>query len=90
MLTGIGTMTEVLLGGLQDRRKEDAARILYLVRQAVHQVRQLAHIERNAVRAAYHRAEYLKERAALMQWWGDYLDGRRGGKVVKLGLKVKA
>ena len=52
--------------------------------------RQLAHIERNAVRAAYHRAEYLKERAALLQWWADYLDGRRGGKVVKLGLKVKA
>ena len=51
---------------------------------------QLAHIERNAVRAAYHRAEYLKERAALLQWWADYLDGRRGGKVVKLGLKVKA
>lgn len=42
MLTGIGSMTEVLLGGLQDRRKEDAARILYLIRQAVHQVRQLA------------------------------------------------
>lgn len=52
--------------------------------------RQLAHIERNAVRAAYHRAEYLKERAALLQWWADYLDGRRGGKVVKLGLKAKA
>lgn len=52
--------------------------------------RQLAHKERNEVRAAYHRAEYLKERGALLQWWGDYLDGRRGGKVVKLGLKVKA
>ena len=32
----------------------------------------------------------MTERAALMQWWADYLDGRRGGKVVKLGLKVKA
>lgn len=46
--------------------------------------RQLAHVERNAVRAAYHRAAYLQERAALMQWWSDYLDGRRGGKVVKM------
>ena len=46
--------------------------------------RQLAHIERNKVRAAYHRAEYLTERAALLQWWADHLDGRKGGKVVKL------
>ena len=46
--------------------------------------RQLAHIERNKVRAAYHRAEYLAERAALLQWWADHLDGRKGGKVLKL------
>lgn len=52
--------------------------------------RQLAHRERNAVRAAYHRAEYLRERADLLQWWADYIDGRRGGKVVKLGLRAKA
>ena len=45
--------------------------------------RQLAHVERNEVRAAYHRATYLKDRAKLMQWWADYIDGRRGGKVVK-------
>lgn len=36
--------------------------------------RQLAHKEQNAVRAAYHRAEYLDERARMMQWWADYLD----------------
>ena len=46
--------------------------------------RQLAHKERNKVRAAYHRSTYLQERAKLMQWWADYLDGRKGGKVVKL------
>jgi integrase len=46
--------------------------------------RQLAHLERNKVRAAYHRAEYLAERAALLQWWADHIDGRKGGKVVKL------
>ncbi len=50
--------------------------------------RQLAHIERNEVRAAYHRATYLKDRAELMQWWADYLDGRKGGKVVTIGRKV--
>ena len=32
--------------------------------------RQLAHCERNAVRGAYNRAEYLKERKRMMQWWG--------------------
>lgn len=36
--------------------------------------RQLAHMERNKVRAAYtHHAEYLKERRQIMQWWADYL-----------------
>lgn len=36
--------------------------------------RQLAHVEGNAVRAAYNHAEYLPERRRMMQWWGDYLD----------------
>jgi integrase len=36
--------------------------------------RQLAHQERNKVRAAYHRSEYLESRREMMQWWADYLD----------------
>jgi integrase len=36
--------------------------------------RQLAHTERNAVRAAYNHAQYLPERRKMMQWWADYLD----------------
>lgn len=36
--------------------------------------RQLAHAERNKVRAAYHRSEYVAERRAMMQAWADYLD----------------
>ena len=36
--------------------------------------RQLAHCERNAVRGAYNRAEYLSERKTMMQWWADYVD----------------
>jgi len=35
--------------------------------------RQLAHTERNDVRAAYNHAQYLIERKRMMQWWGDYL-----------------
>lgn len=38
--------------------------------------RQLAHAERNEVRAAYHRSTYLQARAELMQWWSDWLDAR--------------
>lgn len=36
--------------------------------------RQLAHGERNNVRAAYNHAQYLAERRTMMQWWADYLD----------------
>jgi len=35
--------------------------------------RQLAHCERNGVRAAYNYAQYLPERRKMMQKWADYL-----------------
>jgi integrase len=37
--------------------------------------RQLAHGERNKVRASYNHAEYLPERRKMMQHWADYLEG---------------
>ena len=46
--------------------------------------RQLAHKEQNEIRAAYHRSTYLADRERLMQWWADYLDGRKAGNVVKM------
>jgi integrase len=47
--------------------------------------RQLAHAERNKVRAAYNRASYLPERRKMMQAWADYLDSlRQPSNVVKL------
>lgn len=36
--------------------------------------RQLAHCERNKVRASYNHAQYLPERREMMQWWGNYLN----------------
>ena len=45
--------------------------------------RQLAHKEQNGVRAAYHRSIYMADRIKLLQWWGDYLDARKAGKVLK-------
>jgi integrase len=44
--------------------------------------RQLAHAERNQVRAAYNRAEYLSERKAMMKEWADYLDKLKAGATV--------
>ncbi len=47
--------------------------------------RQLAHCERNEVRGAYNRAEYLPERKRMMQHWADYLDSiEAGAKVIPL------
>ena len=40
--------------------------------------RQMSHMERNTVRAAYiHKAEHLDERRLMLQWWADYLDVNR-------------
>jgi integrase len=48
--------------------------------------RQLAHGERDAVRAAYNYAEHLPERRRMMQAWADYLEQlEKGAKVLKLG-----
>lgn len=41
--------------------------------------RQLAHAERDGVRAAYNYAEYLPERKRMMQAWADYLGGLASG-----------
>jgi len=53
--------------------------------------RQLAHAERDSVRAAYNRAEYLKDRRAIMQAWGDYLDTLRADpqKVVPIHKRTR-
>jgi integrase len=41
--------------------------------------RQLAHGERDAVRAAYNYAEHLPERRRMMQAWSDYLEKLKNG-----------
>ena len=40
--------------------------------------RQLAHAPDDKVRAAYNRAEYLPERAVMLQAWADWLDSQAG------------
>lgn len=45
--------------------------------------KQLAHVEMNAVRRTYNHADYMTDRAAMMQHWADFIDGlREGGKVL--------
>ena len=43
---------------------------------------QLAHQERDAVSAACNHATYLKQRAEMMQQWGDYLETCTSGRVL--------
>ena len=45
---------------------------------------QLAHVERDEVSAAYNHALYLPQRAKMMAWWGDYLEGLTRGNVLPL------
>lgn len=41
---------------------------------------QLAHVKKDQVSAAYDHALYLEPRRAMMQAWGDYLEGKLRGK----------
>lgn len=42
---------------------------------------QLGHQRRDRVSAAYNWAQYLPQRAQMMQWWADELDRLRGGPI---------
>jgi len=47
--------------------------------------RQLAHGDRNKIRASYNYAQHLPERSRMMQAWADFLDSlREGGKVAPI------
>ena len=53
--------------------------------------RQLAHTEPNAVRRTYNHADYLIDRAKMMQQWADMLDAwQKGADVVPLRKTVEA
>jgi integrase len=53
--------------------------------------RQLAHAERDNVRAAYNFAEHLPARRKMMQAWANYLDGLRAeGSITPIRAQKKA
>jgi integrase len=39
----------------------------------------LAHVDKNTVRRAYNRTDYLERRRVLMQWWSDYIENASRG-----------
>ncbi len=41
--------------------------------------KQLAHGDSNKIRAVYNKAQYLPERAEMMQAWADYIAGLKAG-----------
>lgn len=50
---------------------------------------QLAHKQRNKVRAAYNRAKYLPQRKTMMQQWADYLNSlQTGADIIPIGQKA--
>ncbi len=73
---GFRSMASTLLN---DMRRPDGSRMW----DADAIERQLSHKDRNQIRSAYNRGEYLEERRRMLQYWADYLDRlKEGGQVV--------
>ncbi|MBM9604103.1 tyrosine-type recombinase/integrase [Desulfopila inferna] len=47
----------------------------------------LAHEEKNKIKGAYNRAEYLEQRRQLMQWWGDLLQALEYGSSLSTDIR---
>lgn len=45
----------------------------------------LAHTDKNSVRAAYNRAQYLERRRKMMDWWSDHIERSAAGKLPQEG-----
>jgi integrase len=43
----------------------------------------LAHVDKNEVRRAYNRSDYLEQRRPMMQWWGDFVSNADSGSIVE-------
>lgn len=45
----------------------------------------LAHVDKNEVRRAYNRSDYLEQRRPMMQWWADFVSKADSGGIVENG-----
>jgi len=48
----------------------------------------LAHVDKNEVRRAYNRSDYLEQRRPMMQWWADLVSKADSGSTVETGKRV--
>lgn len=44
----------------------------------------LAHVDKNEVRRAYNRSDYLDQRRPMMQWWADFVNSADKGTITTL------
>lgn len=45
----------------------------------------LAHVDKNEVRRAYNRSDYLEQRRPMMQWWADFVKAADNGSLLEGG-----
>lgn len=43
----------------------------------------LAHVDKNEVRRAYSRSDYLEQRRPMMQWWADFVSKADNGSIIE-------
>ena len=47
----------------------------------------LAHVDKNEVRRAYNRSDYLEQRRPMMQWWADFIEAADKGSIIDGGIR---
>lgn len=47
----------------------------------------LAHVDKNEVRRAYNRSDYLEQRRPMMQWWADFVKAADNGSLLEGGIR---
>ncbi|HCT9099298.1 TPA: integrase [Proteus mirabilis] len=47
----------------------------------------LAHVDKNEVRRAYNRSDYLEQRRPMMQWWTDFIAEADKGSIIEGGIR---
>ncbi|HGN1202925.1 TPA: integrase [Providencia rettgeri] len=47
----------------------------------------LAHVDKNEVRRAYNRSDYLEQRRPMMQWWADFIESADRGSIIDSGIR---
>ena len=80
---GFRSMASTLLN---DMRRDDGSRMW----DADAIEKQLAHKDKDHIRSAYNRGQYLEERRRMLQYWADYLDQlKEGAQVITLLRSVR-